>query len=86
MMNRLELLHTFKQKMQVHEQKVEGKNPKRLIYQLDCKTYGFDCGFITIGDIATVIHDFKTHTKEEHYIDYPEGVLMKFITRKCHNL
>ena len=29
-----------------------------------------------------MIRNFQKHTSETHYIDYPEGVLMRFIMNK----
>lgn len=82
----MELLYIFKQKICLPEKKERRKDSEELISQLDCKTYGFDCSFITTGGIEKIIKEFREHTLLEHYIDYPEGVLMKFITRKYHNL
>ena len=51
--------------------------------KLVCKNYGFDCDFITKGEeVEKIIEEFRDHTFQEHYIDYPEGVVMKFITSK----
>ena len=51
--------------------------------KLVCKHYGFDCDFVTKGEeVENVIEEFRDHTFQEHYIDYPEGVVMKFITSK----
>ena len=51
--------------------------------KLVCKNYGFDCDFITKGEeVEKIIGEFRDHTFQEHYIDYPEGVVMKFITSK----
>ena len=50
---------------------------------LSCKNYGFGCDFITKGEeVESIIDEFREHTLQEHYIDYPEGVVMKFITSK----
>ena len=50
---------------------------------LACKNYGFDCNFKTQGEaVEKIIEEFREHTLQEHYIDYPEGVLMKFIMNK----
>jgi len=55
---------------------------EKTIPKLSCKNYGFDCSFITNGqDVEKIIKEFREHTLEEHYIDYPEGVLMKVITK-----
>lgn len=50
---------------------------------LACKNYGFDCNFATKGeDLAKIVEEFREHTLQEHYIDYPEGVLMKIMMKK----
>ena len=52
-------------------------------HELDCKNYGFDCDYsIADSDMNKVINDFQKHTSENHYIEYPEGVLMRFLTDK----
>ena len=52
-------------------------------HELVCKNYGFDCNYsILDSDINKVIIDFQRHTLENHYIEYPEGVLMRFIMNK----
>ena len=51
--------------------------------KLVCNDYGFGCSFETKEDeIVKVIKEFRKHTFQEHHIDYQEGILMKFITRK----
>ena len=55
----------------------------RKIAVLNCKDYGFDCNFSSSSsEIIQAIREFQEHTLEAHYIDYPEGVLMRFITDK----
>ncbi|HUT06351.1 MAG TPA: DUF1059 domain-containing protein [Nitrosopumilaceae archaeon] len=50
---------------------------------LSCKSYGFDCNFITKGEtVEKIIDEFREHTLKEHFIDYPEGIVMKLITKK----
>ena len=56
---------------------------EKIMSNLSCKNYGFDCNFTTNGpEVRKVIKEFREHTMEEHHIDYPEGILMKFITNK----
>lgn len=51
--------------------------------RLSCKNYGFECNFMTNeGEAEKIIDEFREHTIQEHHIDYPEGVLMRFILRK----
>ena len=69
--------------LQILEEKDTRLNSEKLLSKLDCKNYGFDCNFITTGeDIGKIIKEFREHTVQEHYIDYPEGVLMKFIRHR----
>ena len=56
---------------------------EKIMGKLACKNYGFECNFMTNEDEAEkVIKEFREHTMHEHYIDYPEGILMKFIMNK----
>lgn len=49
---------------------------------LKCRDYGFECEFVADGEIDAVIEGFKTHTDEEHGIDYSKEAVMQFILRK----
>lgn len=56
---------------------------QKIMARMACRDYGFECGFETDEDEAEkVIEEFRTHTLEEHHIDYSEGVLMNFVLRK----
>ena len=44
--------------------------------------YGFECDFVVEGEIEKVIEDFRTHTEEEHGIDYSKEAIMQFLLRK----
>jgi len=50
--------------------------------KLTCSNYGYDCDFVTEGEIEQVIEKFKDHTENEHGIDYSKEALMHFILRK----
>lgn len=50
--------------------------------RLRCNDYGFECDFVSEGEIEAVIENFKTHTEEEHGIDYSREALMQFIMRQ----
>ncbi len=50
--------------------------------KLICAYYGFECDFVTEGEIENVIEKFKTHTDDEHGIDYSKESLMQFIVRQ----
>jgi len=50
--------------------------------KLQCIDYGFECNFISEGEIEQVLDEFGHHTDEEHGIDYSKEALMHFILRK----
>ena len=79
----IERSHLVKENLQILEEKDIRPYSEKLLSKLDCKNYGFDCNFIVTGvDIGKIIKEFRNHTIQEHYIDYPEGVLMKFVMNK----
>ena len=79
----IERSHLVEDNLQILEEKDIRPYSEKLLSKLDCKNYGFDCNFIATGeDIRIIIKEFRKHTTQEHYIDYPEGVLMKFIMNK----
>jgi predicted small metal-binding protein len=82
-MSGLESIHFFEGKPQLPAEKYTGQYSEKIMSKLDCKNYGFDCNFISNGEkVGKVIKEFRKHTIQEHYIDYPEGVLMKFIRHR----
>jgi len=50
--------------------------------KLRCSDYGFECDFISEGEMEEVIQEFGKHTEEEHGIDYSKEALMQFILRQ----
>ena len=50
--------------------------------KLKCNDYGFECDFVSEGEIESVIEEFRKHTDEEHGIDYSKESLMQFILRQ----
>lgn len=50
--------------------------------RLRCSDYGFECDFISEGEVEAVIEEFGKHTDEEHGIDYSKEALMQFILRQ----
>lgn len=50
--------------------------------KLKCNDYGFECDFVTEGEIEEVIEDFRNHTDKEHGIDYSKEAIMQFLLRK----
>lgn len=48
--------------------------------KLACQNYGISCNFMTTEDAAEkIITEFREHLLDEHFIDYPEGLLRKSI-------
>jgi predicted small metal-binding protein len=58
--------------------KIEDQN----MSELRCMDYGFECDFVSKGDIESVIEEFGKHSEEEHGIDYSKESLMQIILRK----
>ncbi|MDH5431349.1 MAG: DUF1059 domain-containing protein [Nitrosopumilus sp.] len=50
--------------------------------KLKCNDYGFECDFVSEGEMESVIDEFKKHTDEEHGIDYSKEAIMQFLLRK----
>ncbi len=50
--------------------------------KLRCSDYGYECDFISEGEMDEVIQEFGKHTEEEHGIDYSKEALMQFILRQ----
>ncbi|MFB5603548.1 MAG: DUF1059 domain-containing protein [Candidatus Nitrosomaritimum aestuariumsis] len=51
--------------------------------KLRCSDYGFECNFITEGDVDTVVSEFGKHSDKEHGIEYTNEALMyQFISQK----
>lgn len=51
--------------------------------KLKCIDYGFECDFVSEGEMQQVIEEFGHHTDEEHGIEYSKEALMQFILRKA---
>jgi predicted small metal-binding protein len=50
--------------------------------KLRCSDYGYECDFISEGEMEEVIQEFGKHTEEVHGIDYSKEALMQFILRQ----
>jgi len=50
--------------------------------KLTCKDYGFECEFVSEGEVEKVLNEFGKHTLDEHGIEYSKEALMQFILRK----
>ena len=81
MMTTTQLIHLFKLETSSAETQSFERYP-----QLECKTYGFDCIFVASGEVEKIVKEFREHTLEEHGIEYPEGIIMKFLKHKFLNL
>ncbi|GEM_PF-382405 len=83
MVANIERISFSEDKSQLLTEKDTRQFSEKIMSQLICKNYGFDCNFITNGEeVIKIIKEFRKHTIQEHYIDYPEGVLMKFLRTK----
>jgi|TARA_B100000953_G_scaffold282427_1_gene260598 predicted small metal-binding protein len=47
-----------------------------------CSDYGFDCNFVSEGDLDTVTDSFGKHCAEIHGIEYERETLTKFLLNK----
>ena len=71
-------VHFFEEKPQLSVEKNTGMDSGKTTKKLNCKNYGFECNFMTSeGEIDKIIEEFREHTKEEHYTDYPAGILKR---------
>ena len=50
--------------------------------ELKCGDYGFECEFVASGDMEEVVENFRSHTEEEHGIDYSKEAIIQFLLRK----
>lgn len=51
--------------------------------KLRCADYGFECDFVTEGNLETVVSEFGNHCDKEHGIEYTKEVLIyQFIIQK----
>lgn len=50
--------------------------------KLICEDYGFECDFVSEGEIEHVLVEFREHTENKHGIDYSKEALMQLILRK----
>ena len=58
------------------------KDNSKNMARLRCSDYGFECDFVSEGEMEAVIEEFAKHTDEEHGIDYSKEALMQFILRQ----
>ncbi|EIJ66299.1 hypothetical protein BD31_I1813 [Candidatus Nitrosopumilus salaria BD31] len=47
-----------------------------------CDERGFDCDYVTTGNVEKVIFDYWDHMSKEHGIDYSLGTLEKYLKKK----
>lgn len=46
-----------------------------------CNEYGFDCNYVTMGEIEGVVFDYWKHMNDCHGIDYSKGTIGKFANK-----
>jgi len=49
---------------------------------VSCDELGFDCDYMTTGDVDKVVFDYWDHMKEEHGIEYSPETLGKYLKKK----
>ena len=49
---------------------------------LRCRDYGYECEYVTEGEIDKVVDDYKEHMNDIHGIDYSRESIMLFVKRK----
>ena len=56
-----------------------------VVASIRCDEYGFDCNYVTMGEIEGVVFDYWKHMNDSHGIDYSKGTIGKFATKtsKC---
>jgi predicted small metal-binding protein len=55
------------------------------VVSIRCDEYGFDCNYVTFGEIEGVVFDYWKHMNDSHGIDYSKGTVGKFATKKIRN-
>ncbi len=50
--------------------------------KLKCADYGFECNFVSEGEMENVIDNFREHTDSVHGIDYSKEAVMQVLSRK----
>ena len=56
------------------------------LVDLRCDDYGFECDYITRGDIEKVVFEYWNHMKEEHGIEYDSETIGDSIKRKIRQI
>jgi len=51
---------------------------------LRCNDYGYECEYVSEGEIDEVVENYREHMNNEHGIDYSKESIMEFIKRKSH--
>ncbi len=54
----------------------------KIMTALACIDYGFECDFVTQGDVEKMVEEFRVHMEEEHGIEYSAEAIMQFVMRK----
>ena len=46
---------------------------------LRCNDYGYECNYVSEGEVDKVVEEYKQHMDEEHGIDYSKEAIMDFV-------
>jgi predicted small metal-binding protein len=50
--------------------------------KITCRDYGFECPYVTEGEVEHVIDEYRKHSDEEHGIEYSVETLTQVILRQ----
>ena len=49
---------------------------------LRCQDYGYECDYVSEGEIDNIVDDYREHMNQIHGIDYSRESILLFIKRK----
>jgi len=53
-----------------------------LVISLRCQDYGYECEYVTDGEIDKVVDEYKEHMNDVHGIEYSRESVLLFVKRK----
>ncbi len=53
-----------------------------LMINLRCQDYGYECEYVTEGEIDKVVDDYKEHMNDVHGMEYSRESVLLFVKRK----
>ena len=56
------------------------------LVDLRCDDYGFECNYITNGNVEKVVYEYWDHMKKEHGIEYDIETIGNSIKRKTRQI